>query len=118
MARQHDWLVRSANAAGFAATMVWMVLAALTAASVLIVPDTSVVLLTLVIGALFSGVAAILYWRTRSVVAICRAGALTPATLSLALSELVSDAIMLLLGALLITAVVSRLFGESLPLFG
>jgi hypothetical protein len=36
----------------------------------------------------------------------------------LALSELVSDAIMLLLGALLITAVVSRLFGESLPLFG
>jgi hypothetical protein len=110
--------VRYAKAAGLAATFAWTVLAALTAASVLILPETSLVLLTLVVGALFLGVAAIVYWRTRSVVTVCRAGTPASATLSLALSELVSALIMFLLGALLISAVVSRVFGERLPLFG
>jgi hypothetical protein len=83
-----------------------------------LVPSADTLTLTLGVAAVFLIVASVLAWRTISVVAVCSEQPSTSAKLSLALSEFVTAAAMLLLGILLITAVGSRVFGEGLALFG
>jgi hypothetical protein len=66
----------------------------------------------------FFTVAAIQFWRTGAVAAVCREAPAISANPSLAFSEIVTAAAIFVVGVLLIAAVVSRVFGEGLPLFG
>jgi hypothetical protein len=111
-------MTRLAGLAGTAAVVVWTFLAGLTAASTLVRPDTSTVALTLTVAAAFFLIASMLAWRAMSVVVVCSEQPKTSAKWSLALSEVVTAVVMFLLGVLLITAVLSRVLGEGLPLFG
>ena len=101
-------MTRLARFAGIAAVVAWTFLASLTAASTLLRPDTDTVALTLAVAAAFFIIAAILHWRAMSVVAVCSEKPTTPAKWSLALSEVVTATFMFMLGAILLTAVVSR----------
>jgi hypothetical protein len=107
-----------ASLAGLAATTVWTILALLTATSLLASPEPDMPGLTLAVAAVFAGIAAVLHWRTCAVAALCRDTPPRPAKTSLYWSEIVTASTMLLLGVLLVTAVVSRVLGEGLPLFG
>jgi hypothetical protein len=114
----HERIARLAKIAGVAATIAWVFLAGITVASTLLVPSPTTLVLTLAVSVLFSVVAAILSWRTSAVVKVCRQANASSATASLLLSDIVTSAAMSLLAVLLITGVVSRVFGEGMPLFG
>jgi hypothetical protein len=103
---------------GQVAALAWGIDAVLVAGSAFMDPSAGMVVRNVIGAALFLLAALLLAWRAWSVAAACRAGLLPAVERSLLRSELAGAAVMALLGVLMLTAIISRVFGEGLPVLG
>lgn len=98
------------------AAFAWLLLAALTAASGVLLQTALAI--NLIVAAMFLGIAVLLWLRMRAVTKVRAALSSTEAMAPLLRTEAVSSAGMLVLGASLLFAATHRVFVEGVAVFG